>query len=150
MYLGWGGRDQEHNEAVKRFKELAESDGEHQAIAMYMVGICYTNGRGVAKDEAKAVEWYEKAAEKGDSGAMNNLGNCYRNGYGVDKDEAKAFEWYDKATEKGHSMAMSNAGACYKNGWGVAKDVAKAREWFTKAVALGNANAATWLASLSA
>ncbi len=37
---------------------------------MYMVGICYDDGKGVAKDEAKAFEWYEKAAEKGHSDAM--------------------------------------------------------------------------------
>ncbi|MBR4388959.1 MAG: SEL1-like repeat protein, partial [Prevotella sp.] len=34
------------------------------------MGLCYENGTGVAKDEAKAVEWYRKAAEQGDARAQ--------------------------------------------------------------------------------
>ena len=33
----------------------------------------YSNGFGVAQDYAKAREWYEKAADKGDASAMTNL-----------------------------------------------------------------------------
>ena len=33
----------------------------------------YANGQGVPKDDAKAVEWYRKAAANGDSDAIEEL-----------------------------------------------------------------------------
>jgi hypothetical protein len=33
----------------------------------------YANGRGVAQDNAKAVEWYQKAADQGDEDAKKRL-----------------------------------------------------------------------------
>ena len=34
------------------------------------LGLLYANGQGVAQDYAKAREWFEKAADKGDASAM--------------------------------------------------------------------------------
>ena len=66
---------------------------------MRSLGFAYDYGKGgLTEDEAKAVEWYQKAAEAGDAIAMNNLGDYYE--YGP-KDEAKAMEWYRKAAEAG-------------------------------------------------
>ena len=51
----------------------------------------------MTQDYAKAREWYEKAADKGDAIAMTDLGELYDNGQGVAQDYAKAREWYEKA-----------------------------------------------------
>jgi TPR repeat protein len=40
----------------------------------------YENGQGVPKDEAKAVHWYEKAAEQGEANAQKNLGIAAQKG----------------------------------------------------------------------
>ena len=74
---------------------------------MFNLGNCYEYGKGgLTKDEAKAVIWYEKAAEAGNTTAMFNLGNCYEYGKGgLTKDEAKAVEWYRKAAEGGNFWA---------------------------------------------
>ena len=111
------------------------------ARAQDNLGVMYTTGSGVAKDEAKAVEWFRKAAEQGIATAQVNLGWMYRNGTGVAKDEAKAFEWYRKAAEQGYATAQNNLGSMYRNGMGVAKDEAKAVEWYRKAVEQGLAEA---------
>src|SRR5690606_40942624 len=74
----------------------------------------YKNGNGVAKDYKKAVEWYQKAAEKGNADAQFNLGVMYKNGNGVAKDYKKAVEWYQKAAEKGNANAQFNLGVMYK------------------------------------
>ena len=50
----------------------------------------YENGRGVAKDEARAVELYQAAADQGLAAAQCYLGFMYENGRGVAKDEARA------------------------------------------------------------
>ena len=48
---------------------------------MTNLGTFYEKGQGVAQDYAKAREWYEKAADKGDvePKAMANLGVLYHN-----------------------------------------------------------------------
>ncbi len=43
----------------------------------------YQNGKGVTKDDKKAVEWSTKAAEQGHARGQFNLGEMYHNGYGV-------------------------------------------------------------------
>ena len=35
------------------------------APAQCKLGDCYANGQGVEEDEAKAVQWYRKAADQG-------------------------------------------------------------------------------------
>ena len=74
---------------------------------MCELGNAYANGTwGLTKDEAKAVEWYQKAAEVGEEYAMCKLGDAYANGtWGLTKDEAKAVEWYRKAAKGGYHKA---------------------------------------------
>ena len=45
----------------------------------------YRDGDGVAKDGAKAVACFEKAAAHGDADAQRELGYMYRDGDGVAK-----------------------------------------------------------------
>ena len=81
---------------------------------MSNLGLLYDNGLGVAQDYAKAREWYEKAADKGDANAMASLGLLYHNGQGVAQDYAKAREWYEKAADKGDADAMVNLGLLFQ------------------------------------
>ncbi len=50
-----------------------------------VLGYCYDNGQGVAKDLSKAVEFYTLAANQGNAFAQFNLGYCYYNGEGVQR-----------------------------------------------------------------
>jgi len=101
----------------------------------------YRKGQGVAKDYTKALEWYLKAAEAGNSTAMNNIGWMYQKVQGFPKDYTKALEWYLKAAEAGNSSAMNNIGRMYQEGEGVTKDSSKAPEWYRKAAEAGNSSA---------
>ena len=47
------------------------------------LGCNYELGIGVEKDEKKAFEYYMKAAELGNSDAMQNVSLCYYYGTGV-------------------------------------------------------------------
>ncbi|MBA4143875.1 MAG: sel1 repeat family protein [Nitrosospira sp.] len=60
----------------------------------------YDNGKGVPKDVAKAVHWYQKAAEQGHARAQIILAVMYTKGERVPKDAVKAMEWYQKAAEQ--------------------------------------------------
>ena len=57
------------------------------------------------KDFSKAVYWYQKAAEAGDSGAQNNLAICYEEGAGVEKNLETAIAYYRKAAKLGDKFA---------------------------------------------
>ncbi len=111
------------------------------ATAQYSLGVMYERGKGVTKNEAKALAWYTKAAEQGYAGAQTNLGLMYANGQGVAKDEATAVAWFIKAAEQGDATAQYNLGVMYANGRGVAKNDATALAWYTKAAEQGDASA---------
>ena len=102
----------------------------------------------MAKDYAKAREWYEKAADKGDAKAMNNLGLLYDNGQGVAQDYAKAASGTKRPPTRA-AKAMTDLGLLYNNGTGVARDYAKAREWYKRAADKGDKVALEILQSLS-
>ena len=130
---------------------LFQAGAEHgDAISMRNLAISYHNGFGVAQDEAKAREWYEKSAHKGEARAMALLGTFYENGQGVPQDYAKARDWYERAADKGDAFATTNLGRLYAIGLGGAEDYAKAREWFEKAADKGDARAMTNLGKLYA
>ena len=65
----------------------------------------YAAGRGVAKDERKAVEWWQKAAKQGDAVAQHNLGFMYLTGRGVAQNDRNAVEWWQKAAAQGEENA---------------------------------------------
>jgi tetratricopeptide (TPR) repeat protein len=95
----------------------------------------------VEKSAEKAVEWFTRAAEKGDATAMSNLGVRYDDGDGVEKNSEKAVEWYTRAADLGHATAMYNMGVCYEHGTGVEKSAEKAVEWYTRAAEKGDGQA---------
>lgn len=65
--------------------------------AMHALGVMHQNGRGVAVDKLKAVEWYRKAAEAGESFSMVMLGNLFKE----EQKWAAAAEWFGKAGDAG-------------------------------------------------
>lgn len=68
----------------------------------------YYNGDGVAKDDAKAAEWYQKAAVQGNAFAQYKLGVMYDQGEGVARDASKAVEWWQKAAAQGNEAAQDS------------------------------------------
>ena len=109
------------------------------AVAQFNLGVCYSNGLGVAQNYAEAVKWYRKAAVQGQAQAQNNLGVCYKNGQGVAQNYAEAVKWYRKSAEQGYAGAQFNLGLCYHNGQGVAQNYAEAVKWYRKAAEQGHA-----------
>lgn len=56
-----------------KIAQLQREAQEGDPDAQYNLGYMYENGLGVPKDENKALELYQKAADKGHSAAQNNL-----------------------------------------------------------------------------
>jgi len=66
------------------------------------VGLMYEQGKGVAKDHMRALDWYRRSAEGGYSVAQNNLGSMYEKGQGARKDNVQAGKWYIIAAAQGN------------------------------------------------
>lgn len=124
--------------ALKEFKKSAE---QGNANAQFNLGLMYSEGRGVPKDDSQAFVWYTKAAEQGDASAQYNLGVMYHEGQGVPQDYAKAMSWYLKAVEQGHVSAQNNLGNMYAKGEGVPQDYKIAYILFNLAASKGSDNA---------
>lgn len=115
-------------------------------LAMYELGVCYAEGRGVPKSETKAFELYQQAAAEGFAPAQRNLAISYLEGLGTAKDADRAFAEMKASAEAGHSPAMVDLACFYAQGAGTTMDSNLAIAWLGKAVECGNADAKKLLA----
>ena len=96
----------------------------------------YENGTGVSQNDSEALEWYRKAAEKGNADAQIELGKRYFEGRGVSTNEDEAVKWYTKAAENGNTDAQLVLGDRYF----VEQKYSTAAEWYRKAADKDNGN----------
>lgn len=129
------------------FVQLQKEASAGNVEAQYNLGRIYFRGEGftgvvfvrdVPKDIAKAVEWYQKAAEQQNVNAQRDLGMMYKFGLGVKEDADKAFVWLQKAAAQGNDVAQYNLGEMYADGTGVKRNLPHASAWFALASAQGN------------
>jgi len=72
------------------------SDAQETAYFLYAAGTAMLYGIGVPKDEAQALVFLQKSADKGYTPALFQLARVYSDGLGVKRDEAKAIDYYEK------------------------------------------------------
>jgi TPR repeat protein len=105
------------------------------------------HGLGIARDMAKAVFYYEKAAKLNNPEALNNLGRLSETGKGMQVSLKDAHQFYKQAAMLGNLDATVKYGNTLLNGIGVEKNSKLAIEMFKNAsdkgyaqghVALGN------------
>jgi hypothetical protein len=105
--------------------EKAAAQGH--ALAMNNLGSMYFHGRGVARDEKKAFEWFKKSAEGGADLAQVTVGAWLQDGRVMPRDVAAAVEWFQRAAKQGNIHAQRRLALIYFEGAeGVAKDYTKA------------------------
>ena len=57
------------------------------------LGLMYSKGDGIPKNDVEAVKWFRKAAEQGDGPAQGFLSIKYQQGKGVPQDYIKSYVW---------------------------------------------------------
>ena len=105
-------------------------------IAAYDLGVIYSNGLGLEKDEVKARSWLQRGVELGNVRAMSALGLLYS----LEPDrahDALAYGLFVKAAAN-DPIAMNSLGVFYEAGRQVAQDYAAARSWYERAAVRGN------------
>lgn len=111
--------------------------------------MCHIANRAISDlDEQKRTELHQKAfelrlkaAENGDSIAMEKLGESYLGYNGIKRDEVKAFKWFKAASDAGNFNAMQRLAGLYRSGIGTAQNFNKYLELLSRAADNGNANA---------
>jgi TPR repeat protein len=125
--------------ALREWQPLAK---QGQAIAQYHLGLLYSNGQGVPKDDAQARQWYEKAANQEHADAQVNLGSLYDYGRGGPQDFRMAVRWYRRSANQGNDLAQRRLGLLYERGDGVPKDYVQAYMWYKLGAANGGKSGA--------
>jgi localization factor PodJL len=93
--------------------------------------------REQAGDAAGSLALLRRAADGGDTRAMNRLARKFENGDGVAKDLSQARALTERAAARGSRQAMHNLGVYYANGDGVPQNMARAAESFRRAAQRG-------------
>src|ERR1700730_18551076 len=125
--------------AKKALADGLTTKAKSKVEAQTELAMLYEYGLGVSKDETKAAELAQEAADHGYARAQNGLGVLYYNGQGVPKSLHKAAELYQKSANQGDADAQNNLGLLYQYGQGVPKDLGKAVQFYQKAADQGNA-----------
>jgi TPR repeat protein len=98
-------KDHDGDEAFKCYSK-ATALGCTKAEVQSELGDCYQIGFGVEKDEAKAVEWFSKAAAQGHAWSQYQMGICLYNGRGIPKDTDRAIEMWRRSAAQGFHLAV--------------------------------------------
>jgi hypothetical protein len=98
----------------------------------------YAEGKGVAKDDARATELYRKACELGGASSCATAGYRYQKALGAAADESAAASLYQRGCGRNDAYSCVNLGYQYAHGQGVSKDPVRGTELFVKACDLGD------------
>lgn len=87
-----------HEPMLFNLKELEEKANKGNGLACYILGRSYdSEENGATQSFEKAMYWYNKGKDLGDSRCTYGVGACYHFGDGVDKDTKKAKELFVQA-----------------------------------------------------
>ncbi|GHU03619.1 hypothetical protein FACS1894205_0470 [Alphaproteobacteria bacterium] len=122
------GVDADPSEALKWY-EKAGAGGFGDA--WYAIGLLYEDTKLGARDLAKAMDYYKKAAQTGpNKDAEYALGRMYLRGRGVKPDPDEAVKWLKMAAEHGSPPGQYVLAGAYETGWGVKANPSEALYWY--------------------
>lgn len=141
-----GDDDRTQQKAFRLWQRAAAAGNE---LAEFAVAYRYDVGKGVRRNNRKAIELYHVLLEKReDAEAAYNLACNYYWGHGTKVNYELAVHFFRMAHRLGDHDAALYLGRCYLNGWGVEADGAEAVLLLTEAANHGNTKAMNELAKL--
>ena len=125
-------------EAVS-FLERAAKAGSPEA--QFELAKLYERGTGVERDEARALELYQEAADQDFADAINDLGFLhYQGGLGLPADPKRALEYFERAADLRHPQAQFNFAALIDDGLIPSKGPEDAAEYLYAALRSGSSD----------
>ena len=126
---------QKRLEFEKRVKEMRAKAEGGDGEAMQWMGVSYTYGQSVAKDDAQARAWFERSAAARNPKGLASFSNCLLTGAGGPQDFALGLLNMTEAAYLGSDMGAAVLGESFFNGMcGLPKDPVRARFWLKKVV----------------
>ena len=105
LYYDGHGLLQNYTTAFELFNKVAAgAPSIITAKAMANVGAMYADGRGVAKDDAKSLDFEERSVEMGNPNALRLIAIHYFNGAGVARDYQMAAQYMQQAVDIGRRL----------------------------------------------
>lgn len=124
---------------ITAFDLYTQLSSNGDADAMTSLGYMYQNAQGCNKDDAKALELYEKAAELKQPYALFNLAILYMNGLGgVAHDQFKAHELFMEAAIREVPPAMYEVALMLERGLGCLQNYSEAAFWYEEGAKRGH------------
>ncbi|KAH8549682.1 hypothetical protein BGW37DRAFT_502227 [Umbelopsis sp. PMI_123] len=129
----------------KAFSNYVQASKQSHPAATYRTAVCYEVGAGTKRDHARAILFYRKAANLGDTPAMYKLGMILLKGFiSQQKNPREGISWLKRAAANAddeNPHALHELGLAYeKDGIpSVIADEKYARELFTQAAQFGYA-----------
>lgn len=146
---GKGKKQASKSFSYNNIEELQSLASKGIVEAQFALASAYRNGKGIAQDSTKAIEWFTKAANQNHADAMIALAEANSVGLGTKQDNQAAYNWYLKAAQLGNASAQFQVGMMLARGAGVAADKAQAADWLKKSSTQGNATAEAFLQTLN-
>lgn len=120
-----------YDEAYDEYVRCAEE--KDNPLAQFTVGMFHRVGWGREIDEAKACDWFEKAAERDIPVAQHYFAEYLLDGRFRTADPERAAEFFSRAGDLGHYLSFYSLGTLYMEGLGVSKDTARGLEFMKMA-----------------
>ncbi|MGB8098161.1 MAG: tetratricopeptide repeat protein, partial [Terracidiphilus sp.] len=147
-------RRKQYDKSLNFLQRALAVESQHLE-AMTWLGVAYNGGRGVERDEVRAIQYFRDAADRGHAHAQFCLGNCYAQGDGVKKNLQEAASWYRRAAEQGDEGAQWELALLLYHGTdgcededAALKNRKEAALWFQKAAEQESRDAAGRLAGM--
>ena len=111
------------------------------AVAQYVLGLCYLNGKGLKQKKELGFHWLSQAADQAYDRAQYMAAICHLDGIGTDVDINASLRLFKRAARQGHPEALSTLEAIYTTGTYVPQNSARAKYWLKKTADHGDASA---------
>ena len=95
----------------------------------YQAAEQFWDDKDTDNNQAFALKWFVKSAERGYAPAEFKLGQIYEDGLIIKKNPFLAAKWYRAAAEHGYAEAQYKLALCYEYGRGVKCDKSAADYW---------------------
>jgi hypothetical protein len=129
MYYSGIGVEQNYKEAASWYEKAADELEPH---GLCNLGYCYSYGRDMPVDHARAYEYFSLSAYLGNANAMYKIGDMFFYGNHVSEDKSAAFFWYMEAFRHGQKdkevapNIKYRLGKCFLHGNGTEKNIISA------------------------